>query len=67
MINRPSPFDEKELDHLKQPAAAVPPPLQPLLSTKPPQVRIRIFYLVWVTGYTTQSKARTLLGILFRF
>lgn len=34
MINRPSPFDEKEMDHIKQPAVAVPPPLQPLLSTQ---------------------------------
>ena len=33
MINRPSPFDEKEMDHVKQPAVGVPPPLQPLLST----------------------------------
>ena len=34
MINRPSPFDEKEMDHVKQPPVAVPPPLQPLLSTQ---------------------------------
>ena len=41
MINRPSPFDEKEMDHVKQPPVAVPPPLQPLLST-PPSSQVKV-------------------------